>query len=262
MLYNQLGDEEKKKLIKKLYIDENKSFADIAEACGTYANKIRRDAIRLKINIRNKSEAQKNALVTGKHTHPTKGRKRSEATKRSIGNSVLKSWSQLSEEEIKDRKSKARAAWNLKTEDEKEQLLSMANKAVREASKVGSKLENFLLTKLIEMGYRVDFHKEQILTNTKLQIDLFLPTINTAIEVDGPSHFAPVWGEDSLKKNKAYDNKKSGLILGKGWNIIRIKQYKDFSPTRAENILQQLLSTIDEIQNNNKQISSFTIEDK
>lgn len=119
-------------------------------------------------------------------------------------------------------------------------MLVKANKAVRLASKNGSKLEKFLLNALLDEGFEVEFHKEQALANTKLQIDLFLPTINTSIEVDGPSHFKPVWGQDVLNRNINYDNKKTGLMIGKGMVVIRVKQTKDFSQSRAAIIWDKL----------------------
>ena len=64
--YNKLSDADKLTLINKLYIENKNSFADIAIMYGTYANKIRRDAKKFNIEIRDKSEAQKNALKTGK----------------------------------------------------------------------------------------------------------------------------------------------------------------------------------------------------
>lgn len=99
-LYENLSDIEKKTIINSLYVTEKKSFADIATIYGTYSNRIRRDAKKLQINIRDKSEAQKNALTTGKHSHPTKGKTRSSETKEKIGLSVLQSWENLSDEEI------------------------------------------------------------------------------------------------------------------------------------------------------------------
>ena len=86
-----------------------------------------------------------------------------------------------------------------------------------------------------------------MLVTTKLQIDIFLPTMNTAIEIDGPSHFEPVWGDKSLERNIRYDNKKTGLILGKGWLLIRIKQTKDFSNSRATLIYEKLQSELNKI---------------
>lgn len=245
--YSSLNDDNKKILLEKLYIEQNKSFSDIAVLYDTYANKLRRDAKKFNIAIRNKSEAQKNALSTGKHQHPTKGKERDIETKNKIGMSVLKAWDNLSEEEVKLRKEKARLAWESLDENEKDNILQKANEGVRKASKVGSKLEKFIFEKLLADGYRAEFHKEQMLVTTKLQIDIFLPTMNTAIEIDGPSHFEPVWGDKSLERNVRYDNKKTGLILGRGWLLIRIKQTKDFSKSRASLIYEKLQSELDKI---------------
>lgn len=262
MNYSKLSKQQKADLINKLYIKENQSFADIAALCNTYANKIRRDALSFNIPIRNKSDAQKNALNTGKHKHPTKGQERSEIVKNKIGNSVMESWDNLSDSELQNRKKIAKKNWEKLTEDEKEAMQRSATTAVRVASKVGSKLEKFLLNALLKDGYSVDFHKEQSLVNTKLQIDIFLPALTIAIEVDGPSHFSPVWGQDSLNKTITYDQKKEGLIIGKGWHLIRIKQTKDFSNARARNCYSKLCEAISSIKtSSDKTIKSLTIED-
>lgn len=255
MLYSDYDDTHKANIIRKMYIDENLSFQDIAKKLGTYTNRIRRDAIKFKIKPRNKSEAQKNAIKTGSHAHPTKGKKRTDDTKNKIGQSVMKAWADTDPSLKKQRKKKAQELWNNLNEDEKKHRLNLANKAVRETSKTGSKLEKYLFKKLLADNYRVDFHKEQTLLNTKLQIDLFLPTMSIAIEIDGPSHFLPVWGDDALSKNKKYDNKKSGLIIGKGLLLIRIKQQHDFSPARASVIydkLKQIIQNKDQVFSNSK----------
>ena len=248
MSYDDLVDNDKRDIIIEYYINHQKSLGDIAKKFNTYANKIRRDAIRLKIPLRDKSQAQKNALKNGSHKHPTKGTNRSDLTKDKIGKSLIESWNNMEDGAKKARQQKAKIAWESKTDDEKANMLKRANLAVRETSKVGSKLEKFLLNELIKLGLRPEFHKEQPLANTKLQIDIYLPTISTAIEIDGPSHFLPVWGEDALNKNKNYDNKKTGLILGKGMFLIRIKQTKDFSPTRAKLIFNKLDRILKDIQ--------------
>jgi very-short-patch-repair endonuclease len=247
--YNLLSEQDKKNLLVDLYSTQGKSFADIASLYDTYANRIRRDAKKYNIKIRDKSEAQKNALQTGKHSHPTKGKERSESTKQKIGLSVLTAWENLDTLEIEKRKLKAKTNWENMDDDTKQNMLKSANSAVRVSSKVGSKLEKYLHKRLLSDGYKVEFHKEQTLVNTRLQIDLFLPTINLAIEVDGPSHFAPVWGQDSLNKNQSYDSKKEGLILGKGWNLIRVIQTKDYSDSRSLLIYNQLIDTINQNKN-------------
>jgi len=249
MNYNKLSDKQKQDLLHKEYEINNKSFRDIADSCGTYANKVRRDAVRFNIKIKDKSEAQKNALASGKIKHPTEGKTRSQEIKDKIGLSVMNSWDNLDESTIQARKDTARKNWENLSDDTKSNILHEANLAVRRASKTGSKLELFLFDKLLNDGYRVDFHKEQSLLNTKLQIDLFLPTMNVAIEVDGPSHFEPVWGKDALKRNKGYDDKKSGLILGKGLVLIRVKQTRDFSKSRASVIYNALKDHLEQIAN-------------
>jgi very-short-patch-repair endonuclease len=258
--YDKLSDSEKKRIITTEYEKNNKSFQQIAEDYNTYANKIRRDAIKFSINIRNKSDAQKNALNNGTHQHPTKGKQRDDVVKAKIGLSVMNNWESLSDSELDQRKSKAKEQWNNLSEDQKQLMLSSANKAVRASSKTGSKLEKFLLENLIKDGHRVEFHKEQLLSNTKLQIDIFIPSLNVVIEVDGPSHFLPVWGEQTLNRNIKYDNKKTGLILGKGYVLIRIKQTKDFSKSRALLIYKKLADVIKRIQQKFPEPKSRTIE--
>lgn len=247
--YTNLNDAQKLDILQKLYIDQNKSFQDIASMYDTYPNKVRRDAKKFNIPIRNKSEAQKNALNTGKHKHPTKGKTRSEKTKEKIGLSVMNSWENMSKSELKRRSELAKLNWEKLPDHIKQNRLHEANLAVRESSRSGSKLEKYLLQELINNGYKVEFHKEQILSNTKLQIDLFLPEANIAIEVDGPSHFEPVWGEEVLQRNQKYDNTKTGLIIGRKMNLVRIKQEKDFSKSRASIIFSRLMVAIADIEN-------------
>ena len=185
--------------------------------------------------------------------------KRTEETKQKIGNAVMSSWDKLSLKEKQQRQQQSKLQWDNLDEEDKKHRLNLAHQAVRHSSKTGSKLEKFLLNRLLADGYSVDFHKEQILSNTKLQIDLFLPKLNIAIEVDGPSHFLPVWGEDTLKKNIEYDRKKNGLIIGKGLKLIRIKQLHDFSVARANCTYDKLKQAILLINKDNS--TTLEIED-
>lgn len=258
--YEKMSDSEKTKIITQLYHKEKKSFQQIAEKLDTYPNKIRRDAKKLNIQIRDKSEAQKNAIKTGSHKHPTKGTQRPESTKQKIGLSIMSSWDSMTDAELQKRKDKAKQQWDKLSTEQKELMINNANKAVRESSKTGSKLEKYLLNQLLADGYKVEFHKEQTLSNTKLQIDIFIPLLNTAIEIDGPSHFLPVWGEDVLDRNIRYDNKKTGLILGRGSVLIRIKQTRDFSKSRASVIYENLSKILKDIQSKFPDVNNRNIE--
>lgn len=258
-MYNQMSDIGKRKLIEKLYIEEKLSFAEIAKKHNTYPNKIRRDAIKFDIKIRNKSQAQKNVLDTGKASHPTKGKSRTEEEKDKISFGVYNAWENISDNERNKRKLDSKKRWEKLDDKKKENMLHSAHIAIRKSSVEGSKLEKFLLASLIENGFKPEFHKEEILANTKLQIDIYVPEKNVAIEVDGPSHFEPVWGQDSLNKNKKYDEKKTGLILGKGMKLIRIKQKNDYSKARASMLSEKLISALKNIENNKEKL--FNIED-
>ena len=84
--------------------------------------------------------------------------------------------------------------------------------------------------------------------NENLEIDLYIPELKTIIEVDGPSHFLPIWGAEKLQKQIKADSQKTGLILSKGFVIIRVKSITDFvSLTSKENLVQNIKSILENI---------------
>ena len=99
--------------------------------------------------------------------------------------------------------------WAEMPEYEKANLRKLAAEAVRKASKEGSKIEKFIYEGLTKLGYEVIFHKRGLIANDKLEVDLFLPTMNIAIEIDGPAHFLPIWGEESLNRHIRADAQKA-----------------------------------------------------
>jgi len=210
------------KEILKLY-DEGLSPYSIAVQLDTYPNKIRRTLIKLGAVLRDKSKAQKLALETGSHTHPTKGKKRTEETKIRISEGMHQHWENMSDEEYQKRVKRSKEQWKNMSDADKSAFREAAAVAVRNAAKNGSKMEIFLKKHLQNAGYEVIFHKKGLVINSNLEIDLFVPGLKTAIEIDGPAHFFPVWGEDSLRKHVAADAVKSGLLLGAGFCVIRVK---------------------------------------
>lgn len=223
------------------------SVPKVAEDLGTYPNKLRRLAIKLEVEIKNQSEAQKLALKTGRKDHPTAGTKRSAETKIKISNKAAESWENLPDEEKKRRSDLAKDQWNNKSDEDKEEFYRAANAAVRATAKDGSKLEKIILEHLLGMGLTVDFHKEHNLVNSKLQLDLYIQNLGVAVEVDGPNHFLPIWGEDSLVKTIDADTRKNGLVLGLGQCMIRIRYAKTPSQKKIRDILAELTQTINEI---------------
>ena len=236
--------------IVRLYTQENLSTYIIAEMYGTYPNKIKRVLNKLGIELNSKSTAQKIALKTGRTPHPTKGEKRSQEVKEKISEGVYKNWKNISEKEYQKRVDRSKAQWYNMTEQEREALRNSAALAVRAAARDGSKMEKFLAEELPKIGYEVIFHKVGLIPNDTLEVDLFLPGLNTVIEIDGPSHFYPIWGEENLQRHINADSKKSGLLLAGDFAVIRIKHLvKNMSEKHKRDILNSLSIILKQIEN-------------
>jgi len=213
--------------IVKMYVENNKSTYEIAEILKTYPNKIRRILVKSGIDLKSKSEAQKNAIESGKSIHPTSGKKRTYQEKIKISSGLKKYWEEMSEKEYEDKIKQSKKRWESMSEVEKTDMLDAAIKSIQLAGKEGSKLEKFIYKELSNVGYKVEFHKKHLIQNQNLEIDMYVPSLKTIIEIDGPSHFLPIWGEEKLQKQIKADFHKTGLILSKGMIIIRIKHLSD-----------------------------------
>jgi very-short-patch-repair endonuclease len=134
------------------------------------------------------------------------------------------------------------------TELEKQNMAALAIKAIQTAGKEGSKLEKFLRHELTKAGFVVEFHKTNLIANQNLEIDMYIPKLRTIIEIDGPSHFLPIWGEEKLHKQIKADEHKTGLILGKGLAIIRVKNLSDnVSLAEQEKLKNNIIDILNKI---------------
>src|SRR6185369_13465229 len=125
----------------------------------------------------------------------------------------------------------------------------------------GSHLEKFLLNGLRVKGYQVEFHREVGLIERAMQLDLFLPKLGLAIEIDGPSHFMPIWGQDALNKKLKSDSYKNGLLIKNGYGILRVKNHKkNMSKIQMENFLTRLVDMLDSIEKQSKRNKLFEME--
>ena len=218
---------EHKKEIIHMYCDEKCSTYEIAEKFGTYPNKIRRFLKKEGVRIYDKAEAQEHALKRGRSKIPTKGKKRTKEEKLKISAGLKKQWDNLSPDKYNERVDTAKKNFDNKTKAEQDSMRSAATRAIKQAAVEGSKLEKFLKYELSKEGYIIEIHKKDLIVNHNLEIDMYFPQIKTIIEIDGPSHFQPIWGEEKLKKQIKADEQKTGLILSKGLAIIRVKSLAD-----------------------------------
>ncbi len=204
-----------------------KSTYEIAKEYNTYANKIRRILIKHGVEIKSKSDAQKNALKKGIAKIPTEGTKRSKEERLKISKSLVDRWQSMDDKEYQKHVQQAKERWVNMSELDKKRMSSLATQAIQKAGREGSKLEKGLKYELTKSGFVVEIHKKNLIPNENLEIDMYLPELKTIIEIDGPSHFLPIWGEEKLQKQIKADENKTGLILSKGFAIIRVKNLSD-----------------------------------
>lgn len=237
--------------VVRLYIKENKSTIDIAKELNLSISKVRRILVKNGITLRSHSNAQSLAIETGKVEHPTKGRKRSEGTRKKIARKQHEFWEDMPEKEKERRSRMSKEQYEKLTLSERDELQERRHEGIRRAAKEGSKMEKFVEKSLLQAGYVVQYHRNHFLPNLALEVDLLIPEIKTAIEIDGPSHFLPIWGELSLQRNIKSDAEKAGLLLNAGFCLIRVKcLYKNISNFLLEETAKKILVELDKIKEN------------
>lgn len=216
------------------YFKKERSISDLADELNTYPNKIRRAILKTGKTLRSKSDAQTIALKTGRHKHPTKGTKRSDNVKEKISNAMAANWENITDAERERRSLQSKEQWESMSDADKENLQRMAMEALKVTSKHGSRIEKCLHNFLVSKEYLISFHEKRVLYNKKFEIDIFIPRMGIAIELDGPAHFFPVWGEETLAKRVLADKRKTELILGSGLKLIRVKYFNSHVSQKLE----------------------------
>jgi len=202
--------------------NEGYSTISIAKELDTYPKKIERILKKNGEPLRSRSESQSLAIKSGRAKHPTKGLTRSEEDKTKISMGVEKAWREMPEEQRKQLAESAKNRWDKIDPEKRREMQEKAGRALRLACVEGSKAEKFLKAKLQNTGYEVVMHKKGLIEGN-FEIDLLLPEINTIIEVDGPQHFLPLFGEDKLAETIKLDSIKNGRLISKGFCVIRVR---------------------------------------
>jgi hypothetical protein len=100
-----------------------------------------------------------------------------------------------------------------------------------------SKLHNYTAKKLRDnlpdLRIMENYHPDWLLSpiGTRLELDIFLPEINTAIEIQGAQHFSFTSffhkSYSDFEKQKEYDEEKRNLCYGAGIKLIEVCTEKD-----------------------------------
>ena len=250
-----------KEYIIEQYTNEKRSTYEIAQDLKTYPNKIRRTLNTLGVPLRDKSMAQTVAIESGRHEHPTKGKKRTESEKVAISNGMATYWENMEGDERERRSVLSKNQWAEMSEEARANLRKLAAEAVRRASKEGSKIEKFIHRGLTNAGYDVIFHKRGLVANDRLEVDIFVPSLKTAIEIDGPAHFLPIWGQENLERHIRSDAQKAGLLINRGFVILRVKNIiRNLSQKNMRETLASVVEQLVKIENDFPPITKRLIE--
>ena len=241
--YNVMTVERKLIFLNKAYHEEKLSWEEISDITGKSRTALTTFAKKHGFKSRSRSENQ-SLYLNSTDNHPTKGRQRTAEEKRKTSQALIERSLNMGPEEREKLSEKSKKSYNKMTKEQKEDFHKKGMSAVQGTSKTGSKLEKDIMGRLIEAGFTVDFHKERFIVREKLQLDLFIPEINTAIEVDGPMHHLPVFGQEKLRKNQRTDKDKTGLVLGGGMVLIRVKQVGTLTMSMSKNLCDQVVNAV------------------
>ncbi len=237
-----------KAFIIDAYFNRNMSTVAIGKEIGASPKSVRDFILKQGYTLRDRKAAAKATYDNGR-VPPMTGQTHSEDVRRKIATGVSNNWDALSEENYQKRVDKARETWYNLDVAVREIILSKARKALATVAIEGSKLEKEVFHHLTAAGYAVVMHYDKF-PYEKLEVDLMLPGNMIAIEVDGPSHFLPLYGDERLKATIASDTKKNGLLLGLGYVVIRIGFVAEVTQFQTKDLIAKLFSLVEDITKN------------
>jgi len=232
------------------YANKKRSTHQIASELGTYPNRVVRALRKYGIPVRDRSEAQSTAISAGRHNHPTRGKPLSTDHKEKIGQETARRWAEMDEKEKMRRSNISKRLWKKRGEKRRDEMQQKALDAVREAAEKGSKLEKYLLRGLAQAGYYTDFHVELNLQHIDIYVNQHVGHFSgAAIEVNGPSHYRPIWGSEYHAKRAEGDARKTGILMRQNVLVIIVKDIKgEPSEIRMRGALQKLLAVLEYVQ--------------
>lgn len=110
-----------------------------------------------------------------------------------------------------------------------------------------SKLENWLESKLILLYPMLDikFNDKKIINS---ELDIYIPSLNIAFELNGIFHYEPIYGSDKLSDIKNNDSRKFQACLEQGIELVIIdtssqKYFKDTTSVKYLDIITNIINS-------------------
>jgi len=109
-----------------------------------------------------------------------------------------------------------------------------------------SKLERWLEEELTAIYPKLEVHynKKDAINS---ELDIYIPSLNLAVELNGIFHYEPIFGEDKLRQIQNNDQRKFQACLEEGIElaIVDASQLKYFKPKKAQKYLNIITDIID-----------------
>ena len=227
-------------ILQQKYVDNKMSTVAIAKEYDVDAKTINRLLRKYGFAIRSRKDSQN--LSFEQHGHPRAGKKLEKATKDKISNSVSRSWT---EEKKKKQSDDTKLYWTKQSDEYKTSILSKCNVGLRESAKSGSKVEMIIHQVLDQRGLHFLCHEPLLFENRALKVDIFISSLDLIVEIDGPSHVLPIFGQEKLDAQIRADEEKNALAVSKGLKILRFRVlYKNLSKKRLRDIQADFIEAL------------------
>jgi very-short-patch-repair endonuclease len=205
------------------YVEKKRSTSEIAQEVGCFPEQIRRALRRFNIPVRSRIQASHNFYDNGGE-NARKGYQFSEKEKETASISAKEYWlSNASKEARAKIAEKSQAYWDTVSDDEKQAIIERLHRACREAAANGSKAQR-MIEKILKDKYHyvTMLGVVQIAGIGDLEVDIALPGVGIAIEVDGITHFRDVYSDDRYERAMEADKRKNDILTRAGWSVVRI----------------------------------------
>lgn len=232
--------------MKKDY-EEGLSVAEVAKKYKRSQSTVNRLFKKIGVKIRTASEAQKLALASGRSKNPTEGVGHSSTAKINMSEKAANRWARITDAERDKFKQTAKDRWAKLSEADKKEMLRLAGVALKRVATEGSEIEQYLESGLLSHNFMVQKHVKNFMGG-EYEIDILLKDEAIAIELDGPHHFLPIFGEERLEKTMKFDAAKNGTLISMGLTIIRVKcLYKNLTEKMKRDTLSLVVETINKV---------------